>query len=114
MKRPHAELIKQWSEDDNLKVYKYVPEHTLWVIDETPKWLKGTQYRVGTVPKSGLSDEGLLAQYHRYRSNGLPTALREIADLAVHLDRRKIIQYFEQHMADSPMKDSVISNILML
>lgn len=48
--RKHAELIKQWADDDSLEfeVFIFLPDYgeKQWVVDKKPEWLESLEYRI--------------------------------------------------------------------
>ena len=58
--RPHAELIKQWSEDDSLEVEKFDILNQVWVPCTRPGWHVAGSYRIKpkTVTKWRWAYEG--------------------------------------------------------
>ena len=50
--RPHADLIKQWADDDSLEIECRTNSHSSWVDVEEPVWSARYEYRIKpkTVP----------------------------------------------------------------
>lgn len=43
--RPHAELIKQWADDDTVEIQEYNSDYKRW-INVYPHWYPDTEYRI--------------------------------------------------------------------
>ncbi len=66
--RPHAELIKQWADDDSLEIETRPKGHrdiTEWGVTSTPAWIEEFEYRIKlkTVTKSLYVHIGELKTY---------------------------------------------------
>lgn len=44
--RPHAELIKQWADDDSIEIQEYNSDYKTWTNVSYPKWYSDTEYRI--------------------------------------------------------------------
>ena len=58
--RPHAELIKQWADDEDCVVEFYSEGLNKWVFASTPPWLPEIEYRIK--PKTPSIKTELLEQ----------------------------------------------------
>lgn len=48
--RPHAELRKQWADDDKLEIEYFCESSDRWVVVTNPVWNPHTKYRVKPKP----------------------------------------------------------------
>ena len=50
--RPHAELIKQWADDDTLEIEYYYKSTACWYSTALPEWYHNSVYRIKPPVKS--------------------------------------------------------------